>query len=107
MYFKKVEEIFGAGIKSSLLFKLLQLVPQTRNILGKLFIGINTVRAFINIRLLPLVSKRQLHEMPVVWLHNRLQPILEQRQQTPTSRVDLLQLMLQVITDEQINVSQM
>jgi hypothetical protein len=106
MYFKKVEELFAPGIKSSLFFKLLQLVPQTRNILGKLFNGINTVRAFINIRLLPLVSKRQLHERPYMWLHSRLHPILEQRQQTPTSRVDLLQLMLQVITDEEINVSQ-
>jgi hypothetical protein len=106
MYFKKVEELFSAGIKSSLFFKLLQLMPQMRNILGKLFNGISTVRIFINIRLLSLVSKRQLHERPDAWLHSRLHPILEQRQQTPTSRVDLLQLMLQVITDEQIDVSQ-
>jgi hypothetical protein len=106
MYFKKVEELFASGIKSSLFFKLLQLVPQTRNILGKIFGGINTIRTFINIRVLPLASKTQLHERPDVWLHSRLPPIIDQRQQTPTSRVDLLQLMLQVITDEPIDVSQ-
>jgi len=106
MYFKKVEELFASGIKSSLFFKLLQVVPQMRNILGKFFGGISTIQTFINIRLLPLVSKRQLHERPDVWLHSRLPPIIDQRQQTPTSRVDLLQLMLQVITDEQIDVSQ-
>jgi hypothetical protein len=104
MYFKKVEELFDGRVKSSLFYKLLQLVPQARRILGKIFDVINTVRAFINTHLLASMSKRQLHEQPAVWLHNRLHPILEQRQQTPTSRVDLLQLMLQVITDEQINV---
>ncbi|UJR11767.1 hypothetical protein I4U23_015949 [Adineta vaga] len=103
VYFKKVEAIFNSGVKSSLIFKLLQLVPQTRPILLKIFDVINTIRAFINIRLLGSVSTRQLHEHPVEWLHNRLHPILEQRQQTPTSRVDLLQLMLEVITDEQNN----
>jgi hypothetical protein len=105
MYFKKVEELFGAGIKSSTFFKFLQLMPQMRNIVGKIFHGIYTVRAFINIHLLSLVSKRELHERPDMWLFKRLHPIIEQRQQTPTSRVDLLKLMLQVVTDEKINVS--
>jgi hypothetical protein len=104
MYFKKVEELFDGRIKSTLFFKLLQLMPQMRYILVKIFDVINTVRAFINIHLLATVSKTQLHERSDAWLHRRLHPILEQRQQTPTARVDLLQLMLQVITDEQINV---
>ena len=47
----------------------------------------------------------QLNEMPVMWLQHRLHTIVEQRQQTPTSRVDLLQLMLQVTTNEPIIVS--
>ena len=104
MYFKKVEELFDGRMKSTLFFKLLQLVPQLRSALVRIFDAINNVRAFINIHLLSSVSKKQLHERPDAWLHHRLHSILEQRQQTPTSRVDLLQLMLQVITDEQINV---
>ncbi|CAF0773946.1 unnamed protein product [Adineta steineri] len=103
MYFKKVEELFGARIRSSIFFKLLQVVPQVRTTIVKIFDSINNVRAFINIRILPSVSKKQLHERPDMWLHNRLHSVIEQRQQTPTSRVDLLQLMLQVITTEQIN----
>jgi hypothetical protein len=105
MYLKKVEEIFNGGNRPSTFFRLLQLVPLMGNISGKIFGGINTVRTFINIHLLALVSKRELHEQPAMWLFSRLHPIIEQRQQTPTSRVDLLQLMLQVVTDEQINVS--
>ena len=105
MYFKKVEQIFSSNIKSSILFKLPQLVPQARPIIGKIFGGISTVWMFINMLLSALKSKRQLPERPDMWLLNRLHPVIDQRQQTPTSRVDVLQLMLQVITDEQIIVS--
>jgi len=104
MYFKKVEELFDGRMKSTLIYKLLQLLPQIRYMFVKIFDVINNIQAFINIHLLGSVSKKRLHEQPALWLHKRLHPILEQRQQTPTSRVDLLQLMLQVITDEQINV---
>ena len=44
----------------------------------------------------------QLNELQGVWLFNRLDPIIEQRQKTPTSRVDVLQLMMQVMTDEKV-----
>lgn len=70
-----------------------------------MFSTVNEVRSFINIQVLPLITEKQLHELPFTWLLNRLHPILEQRQKTPTSRVDVLQLMLQVMTDENIQVS--
>lgn len=44
--------------------------------------------------------------MPAMWLLKRLDPIIEQRQQTPTSRIDVLQLMMQVMTDKKINVKE-
>jgi hypothetical protein len=100
-----VEELFARSIRSNSFFKFAQLAPEIANIIGKIFFGINTARAFINIHLLPLISKKQLRELPGMWLFNRLHPIIEQRQQTPTSRVDVLQLMLQVMTEEAINVS--
>jgi hypothetical protein len=105
MYFKKVEEIFAGRTSLNIFSKLTEVVPEIKNIIGKIFSGINKARALINIHLLPLMSNKQLHEMPTTWLLNRLHPIIEQRQQTPTSRVDVLQLMLQVMTDEAINVS--
>jgi hypothetical protein len=95
-----VEEIFARSIRSNIFFKFAQLAPEIGNIIGKIFFGINAARAFINIHLLPLISNKQVHEMPGAWLFNRLHPIVEQRQQTPTSRVDVLQLMLQVMTEE-------
>jgi len=105
MYFKKVEEIFARSLRSNIFFKITQLVPEIANIIVRIFFGMNKARSFINMHLLPLISKKQLHELPGMWLLNRLHPIIEQRQQTTTSRVDVLQLMLQVMTDEKINVS--
>jgi hypothetical protein len=55
--------------------------------------------------ILSLISEKQLHEQPGMWLLKRLHPIVEQRQKNPTSRVDVLQLMLQVMTEDPINVS--
>ena len=105
MYFKKVEELFVRSIRTNGFFKLAQLVPEIAKIIGRIFFGINTARAFINMHFLPLISKKQLHEQPSTWLLNRLHPIIEQRQKTPTSRVDVLQLMLQVMTEEPMKVS--
>ena len=55
--------------------------------------------------LLPLISTKQLLEMPSMWLLNRLDSIIEQRQQAVNSRNDILQLMLQVMADETDNSS--
>lgn len=56
-------------------------------------------------RILPWVTKKQLPELPGQWLVKRLNPVIEQRQQTPNPRTDVLQLMLQVMTNEPVNVS--
>ena len=74
-------------------------------VMEKTHSGINSVRVFLNEHILPLISTKQLPELPSMWLLSRLHLILEQRQKTPTSRVDVLQLMLQVMTDKLINVS--
>jgi hypothetical protein len=100
-----VEEIFVRSIRMNIFFRFAQLAPELTKIIGKIFVINNTVRAYINMHLLPLISKKQLHELPAAWLLRRLDPIVAQRQQTPTSRVDVLQLMLQVMTEEKINVS--
>ena len=105
IYFKKVEAIFVRNFRLSSVFKLAQLVPEAAKIIGQTFSAISKGRALINMHVLPLISKRQLDELLGAWLFNRLHPIIEQRQQTSTSRVDVLQLMLQVMTEETINVS--
>ena len=43
--------------------------------------------------------------MPGMWIFKRVHSIITQRLETPTSRIDVLQLMLQVMTEEAINVS--
>ncbi|CAF4153533.1 unnamed protein product, partial [Adineta steineri] len=102
IYFKKVEEIFGNNtiVKSSI-FKMTQLIPAFGNILGQIYLVHNTARKYINTRVLPLISStKQLDESALAWLMNRLHTIVEQRQETPIPRKDLLQLMLQVMTKE-------
>ncbi len=105
MYLKKLEEFFALNFRADIFFRFAQLVPEIGSIIGKIVFGISTAGAFINMHFLPLISKRQLYEEPDIWLLKRLHPIIEQRQQTSTSRVDVLQLMLQVMTEEAINVS--
>ncbi len=105
IYFKKVEELFARNINSSWLFRFGELAPRIANVINKTLFGINIGRVAINMYLLPLISKKQLHETPNIWLFKRLHPIIEQRQQTPTSRVDLLALMLKVMSEEAVNVS--
>ena len=76
-------------------------------VLSLLFSINNTTRMFINTRLLPSVSSTlQIDELPFTWLRNPLHTIVEHRQKTPSSRIDLLKLMLQVMsTEKQIDMS--
>jgi hypothetical protein len=99
-----VEEVFAQDFRSNSLFKLALLVPDLGRIIGKLYFGVSGVQTFINKRILPWVTKKQLPEIPLMWLHNRFDSVLEQRERTPDVRADLLQLMLQAMSNEPINV---
>lgn len=88
----------------NIFFKLAQLIPDIGFLIGKIFLAIGRLTALINTRILPLISNKRLPERAAAWLFTRLYPIIEQRQQTPTSRVDVLQLMLQVMTDKEVYV---
>ncbi len=104
IYFRKAEEFFTkSALDKNVLYRSTQLVPQIGNILSRLFIINSHLRTLINTRVLPLISSTmQLNEDSITRLLNRLHTIVEQRQQTPTSRIDLLQLMLQVTSKETI-----
>lgn len=108
IYFKKVGELFNENsIGKSWLFRSAQILPEMNKVIARLFSMNNTVRMLINTRLLPLVSSSlQVHELPFTWLRNRLHTIVEHRRKTPSHRVDLLKLMLEVMTkDKHIDVS--
>jgi hypothetical protein len=107
IYFKQVEKLFaGSVVPNNLLLRLVTLIPEIGTVIFRIFSINNKARTFINTRLLPLISStKQLDESPFMWLSNRLHTIVEQRQQTPDSRADLLQLMLRVATKEKIDVS--
>ncbi|CAF1056683.1 unnamed protein product [Adineta steineri] len=104
IYLNKLEGLFdNHSVMKSPIFKVTQLIPEIKNILGRLYVVHNTVRKYINTKVLPLISStKQLDESAYMWLQNRLHTIVEQRQETPISRKDLLQLMLQVMTKEPI-----
>lgn len=101
-----VELVDDNVFENGFLIKAAQVVPEIGVVLAPIFSVISNTIAFINTRLLPLISSTiQLKEMPIMWLLNRLHTIVEQRQQTPISRIDLLQLMLEVTTDDTTKVS--
>ena len=106
IYFKKTEELFDDNIyDKGLLLRAAAVIPEFRVILGRLFSLTNNTVAFIDTRLLPLISTTiQLNEMPITWLLNRLHTIVELRRKKPIQRVDLLQLLLQATTNETIEV---
>jgi hypothetical protein len=108
IYLKKANELFeGSSLGTNFLFRSAQVLPEMNSVLARLFSFNNNIRMLINTRLLPLVSSTlQIHELPFTWLLNRVHAIVEHRQKTTSSRVDLLQLMLQVTTKETIDVSQ-
>ncbi|CAF1058719.1 unnamed protein product [Adineta steineri] len=103
IYFKKLEEIFGRNVRSSGFFKLAKLMPQLANIIAKVLFSIINTKTFINKHVMPWISKKQLNEFPVVWLLNRLREVVDERQKTATSRVDVLQLMLEALNEEKTN----
>lgn len=107
IYFIKVKELFEKNVfEKGFLIKAAQVVPEIGIVLASVFSAINNTIAFINTRFLPLISKTmQLNEMPIMWLLNRLHTLVEQRQQTPISRIDLLQLMLEVTTNDTLKAS--
>ena len=107
IYLKKVKELFDDNpLEKGFLLKSAQVVPEIGVILAQLFSISNKTLTFINTRLLPLMSSTmQLNEMPIMWLLNRLHTIVEQREKNSIPRVDLLQSMLQVATNEPIDVS--
>ena len=107
IYLKKVKELLDDNLfEKGFLLKSAQVIPEIGIILAQLFLVSNKTLTFINTRILPLVSSTmQLNEMPIMWLLNRLHTIVDQRQKSPVPRVDLLQLMLQVASNEPIDVS--
>ncbi len=102
-----MEELFeNSLLDKNFLFRSAQLIPEIGNILARLFSIDSNVRTIFNTRILTLISSTiQLKETPFTWLLSRLDIIVKQRQETPISRVDLLQHMLQVTTKDIIDVS--
>ncbi|CAF0993668.1 unnamed protein product [Adineta steineri] len=103
IYLKKIDEFFARGFQMDGFHKFAQLAPEIANIITEMYFGLNNVKVFLNTHILPLISTKRLDELSNMWLLTRLDPIIEQRLKTPTSRVDLLKLMLDVMTDEPIN----
>ena len=55
------------------------------------------------IKLLPFLSS-YIKEVPTLWLMNRIQAIVDVRNKSPSKRVDLLQLMLDASTQDEVKV---
>ncbi|CAF1526975.1 unnamed protein product [Adineta ricciae] len=101
IYFRKVSEFFDtSAIDTNILYRSAQLMPIIETLLGRLFAVTNKALTVINTRLLPFISPtRQLSEVPITWLVNRVHTIVDQRQKIPILRPDLLNLMLETMNN--------
>ena len=100
-----MNELFDDNLyTNNFVARLTLLVPEFGNVLSRIFSVVSNVITFINTKLLPLISKKQLDELPIMWFANRVHTIVDQRLETPTSQVDLLQLMLKVLVKKVIHL---
>ncbi|CAF1333431.1 unnamed protein product [Didymodactylos carnosus] len=100
IYLKKVGQAFSVNFQNMPLFKLGTLVPPVGVIVGDLFIFQNKVRQKLN-QLFPSTIKK-FEPIPGTWIMARVGEVIEMRSDVAKQRVDLLQLMLEAASREQI-----
>lgn len=108
IYLKKSAETFELDIDQLSIVKLTSLLPFCANLFRYFYLSQLAVRRVL-IRLIPALST-YMEETPGSWLTNRLKEIVKLRTKTlsiaPTvKRIDLLQLMIDASTREQVKVN--
>ena len=105
-YLKKAGEVFKFDLDASPVVKLSNLIPALAHPAHEIFFRIGDLREFLT-RLIPALDNL-IEEHPAIWLIKQLQSVIDLRKQAaPDSkkRIDLLQLMMDVSTDEKVIVS--
>jgi hypothetical protein len=105
-YLKKAEAVFKADVEEIPAVRLGNLIPfLVHPLIYLMMVRVIVVRA-LN-KLLPATTK-YIEEFPSSWLINRVQEVVNLRKKSPLNTVkpaDLLQLMMDVSTDDEVKVS--
>jgi hypothetical protein len=105
-YLQKSAEFFETDFDQLLIFQLSNLMPFLARPLHDILFGLTDLRAIL-VKLIPSLSN-YIKELPSLWLINRVQDVINLRTKSPSNlrkRVDLLQLMIDVSTNDKVTVS--
>jgi hypothetical protein len=103
IYLRKSAETFELDVDKLSIVKLTNLLPFFVNPFRYLYIGQVAVRRAL-IKMFPALSS-YIEETPGSWLTNRVREVVKLRSKSaPGKRVDLLQLMMDASTDDQVKV---
>ncbi|CAF1113754.1 unnamed protein product [Didymodactylos carnosus] len=100
IYLKKAYKVFATDTRKRPVAKLSVLIPSLNSLFIKLFLLQNNLKHFIN-QVFPS-SIKYIEEFPTLWLGNRIHEVIEMRSKGAKQRVDLLQLMLEAATRNEI-----
>ncbi|CAF0806821.1 unnamed protein product [Didymodactylos carnosus] len=102
VYLKQSDKLFAIDLGAHPITKLRQLIPEFNTLFANLFVIYNYCQGMIN-KFIPW-SVKMFQQMPIFWLLNRIHELVELRLKNTNARVDLLQLMLEAATRQQITV---
>jgi hypothetical protein len=105
-YLLKSAEVFETDFEELPLFRLTDLMPFLARPVHDIFFSMGDIGQFLTKWIPPLSC--YIKELPALWLINRVQDVINLRTKSPPNlrkRVDLLQLMMDVSTNEKVIVS--
>ena len=105
-YLQKSAAFFKRDVEDVLMFRLSNILPILARPLHDIFFGMGDLHNMLT-KFAPNISKR-IPQNPALWLINKVQDVVEFRKKSSSNekkRVDLLQLMLDASTEEQVIVS--
>ncbi|CAF1138136.1 unnamed protein product, partial [Didymodactylos carnosus] len=101
IYFKKTAQVFGTDLKKRTIAKLMSVLPELNAIFRLIFLMQNRLHKIIN-KLFPSTITK-FEQRPEMWFIEQIHNIIEMRtEEVKQQRVDLLQLMLDAATRNEL-----
>lgn len=103
MYMKKSSAIFARDFEKMPIVRLSNLLPILDPLLVKILDSFITLINFLRVSFPSLMG--HLEDPPQLWIFKQIENVIQHRLASENRRIDLLQLMLDVSTQEDVKVS--
>ena len=103
MYMKKSSAVFARDFEKILIVRLSNLMPILDPLLVKMMDSFVILINFLRVSFPSLLG--HLEDPPQLWIFKQIENVIQHRLASENKRIDLLQLMLDVSTQEKIKVS--